>query len=62
MFIFNRVQLINTNTSESCLDLICVSHKYNISQSGVINIGLSDHFLRIVHKMFKQVLLKPIIP
>ena len=50
MFIFNWVQLINTSTritptSESCLDLIFVSHRDTISQSGVINIGLSDHFL-----------------
>ena len=50
MFIFNWVQLINTPTritptSESCLDLIFVSHTDKISQSGVINIGLSDHFL-----------------
>ena len=50
MFIFNWVQLINTPTritptSESCLDLIFVSHRDKISQSGVINIGLSDHFL-----------------
>ena len=50
MFICNWVQLINTSTriiptSESCLDLIFVSHRDKISQSGVINIGLSDHFL-----------------
>ena len=50
MFIFNWVQLINTPTritptSESCLDLIFVSLGDKISQSGVINIGLSDHFL-----------------
>ena len=67
MFIFNWVQLINTPTritptSESCLDLIFVSHKDKISQSGVIIIGLSDHSLNIVHDRFKDVLLTLIIP
>ena len=43
MFIFNWVQLIITPnritpTSESCLDLIFVSQRDKISQSGVINI------------------------
>ena len=50
MFILNWVQLINTPTritptSESCLDLIFVSLRDKIYQSGVINIGLRDHFL-----------------
>ena len=50
MLIFNWVQLINTPTritptGEFCLDLIFVSHRDKISQSGVINRGLGDYFL-----------------
>ena len=55
----SRLQLINTPTritptSESCLDLIFVSHKDNISQSGVINIILSDHFLTYCTQKFQK--------
>ncbi len=47
---FDLTQLISdstriTNTSASCIDLILVSDKDKITQSGVISIGISDHFL-----------------
>ena len=47
---FGLTQLISEptrvcTTSESIIDLIFVSHSENISQSGVITIGVSDHLI-----------------
>lgn len=49
-YLFNLKQLIKdatrvTPTSETCIDLVFVSDINKICQSGVITVGLSDHFI-----------------
>ena len=63
-FLYQVDQLINkptreTNTSATLIDLVLTNAKENISTSGVIDLGMSDHSLIYVVRKFTLPKLRP---